>query len=386
MGTGEIIMRRHLTAMLLLCALVAVALAGKDYYEILGVDRSVNEKGLKRAFRKLSLKYHPDKNQGKKEEEAKFMEINEAYDCLSDPEKREIYDQHGEEGVKEHAKRQGGGGGGGGFGDIFDFFGGGGRRRKRDEEDDGEKRAEATTVDLRVSLEDVYLGKSMPFVVKRQVLCSQCSGSGANSPSDIEKGRKCKGQGVVMKQQQIGPGMIQQMQQECGKCKGKGKIIRKKCATCSGKGVVQNNEGDEYTIELEAGMSDGQEMRYDAAGDDHPDLRAGDLVFTVRTAPHPRFERKMHDLHYHMNISLLEALTSVDRTIKSLDNRDVPVKRSSMVTRPGDVEIIDGEGMPKPGSSRRGNLEVDFSVKFPRYLSRAQREGFRKMFAMSELD
>jgi len=373
-------------AMLVCLALLQLVAAGRhtEYYDRLGVDTGASDKQLKKAFRKMSLKYHPDKNKDNKEEaEKKFMQVNEAYEVLSDSEKREIYDRHGEEGVKENAKR-GGGGGGGGFGDIFDFFGGGGRRRGQQEEDEGEKRADPIRSDLRVSLEDIYLGKSMPFVVKRQVLCGQCSGSGAQSPSDVEKCRKCKGQGIVMKQQQIGPGMIQQIQSECTKCKGKGKVISRKCATCRGKGVVKG-EGDEYNIELEAGTADGEELRFDSAGDDHPDLRAGELVFKVKTHPHSRFDRKLNDLQHHMNISLLESLTGVNRKIKSLDERDVPIERPRVVTKPGDVEVIDGEGMPIPGSSRKGNLEVDFTVKFPRYLSKEQKEGFRAMFAMVDM-
>lgn len=341
---------------------LAICVLAEDYYASLGLTRDASDTEIRQSYRKLAKKYHPDKHKDDEEAHKKFQEIAEAYEVLSDAEKRKIYDQHGKEGLD----RQGQGAGQGGF-SIFDLFGGRGRQQQQ-------KKGPELKLNLPVTLKDLYLGTSLDFELSKQVVCDRCRGSGAKSPKHVKKCPECNGQGVKIVHHQLGPGFVQQMQQQCDKCGGKGKIVSAPCPTCRGDKVIHGTE--EVTVVVERGMTDGQEIRYPRLGDQLTDIDAvpGDLVFIVRCAPHPKFIRKGDDLHTVVPLTLAEALLGFEKTLLHLDAHEVTLERTT-ITQPGYVMKIQGEGMPqKEFPSEHGDLYVEFTVALPTSLSDADKE------------
>jgi len=341
---------------------------GKDYYELLGVSRDDTLQQIKRAYRKLSLKFHPDKHKGDKQMEQKYQEITQAYSVLSDADKRRTYDQYGEEGLQQAGKR-------GGFGDPFDFFswGFGGNRQQQQQM----KKGANVEVELQVSLTDLYVGKTLSVATKKQVLCPKCRGTGGKNPDDVTTCSVCGGSGVKVVTQQLGPGFVQKSQTTCTHCGGKGKVVKAQCPFC--KGSKTSTETDEITIVIERGMPDGHKIQFEQESDEAPDMIPGDVFFKLVTAPHRRFRRDGNDLHFTMTISLLEALVGFEKHITHLDKHKVPIIRTE-VTKPGQVIQIPEEGMPiHEYPSQTGDLFVEFTVKMPTQLTAEQKEGFRKL-------
>lgn len=263
---------------------------------------------IRKAYRKLAKKYHPDKNKGDAAAEKKFQDIAEAYEVLSDDDKRRIYDQHGKEGLKDNAQ----GGGGGGFGSMFNSFFGGQRQQQQ-------KKGPTVRIRLPVTLKDLYVGTSVEFELSKQVVCDRCRGSGAKSPKHVKKCSDCGGKGVKLVTRKLGPGFVQQMQQQCERCGGKGKVISAKCPTCSGKKVIHGT--DDLTVDVEKGMLDGQETLYPRAADQLSDIDTspGDVIFTISTQPHKRFTRSGRDLFMTQPLTLVEALTGFKKSFKHLE-------------------------------------------------------------------
>lgn len=252
----------------------------------------------------MSKLYHPDKNKGDEESSKKFVDIAAAYETLSDKDKRRIYDQGGEEALKQ---QQGGGGARDPF-DIFSGFGGfGGFGHQQQRGVAEERRGDDVRLDLDATLEDLYSGRVYEVLLKQQHLCPHCRGTGAESDSDVVKCSTCQGRGVVMKTVSLGPGFMQQMQQTCEVCGGRGKTIRHKCHVCSGRKVTTGTK--KLDVVLEMGMPDGHAIEFENAADEHPDHAPGHVIFTVRTLPHQRFTRQGHDLHVTEIISLREVRT-----------------------------------------------------------------------------
>merc|ERR1712209_354546 len=307
----------------------------------------------------------PDKNP---EAGDKFKEISMAYEVLSNPEKRKLYDQAGEQGIKE-----GGSGGGGGMNpmDIFDmFFGGGGggdpfgRGRQR-----GPRRTKNLVHQLSVSLEDMYNGTVRKLALQKNVICDGCEGIGGK-PGAVQKCPNCRGTGMQVRIQQLGPGMMQQIQSMCGECHGEGERVDPKlrCKKCNGRKV--NRERKILEVSVDKGMEDGQKITFSSEGDQEPGLEPGDIIIVLDEKEHPIFKRSGIDLIMKMDISLTEALTGLKKAVKTLDDRTLVIQTvSGEVIKTGDVKQVQGEGMPTYRNPfEKGKLIVKFAIDFPEAL------------------
>ncbi|KAF9183887.1 DnaJ- protein scj1 [Haplosporangium sp. Z 767] len=351
---------------LLLGLLATLVAAGADYYKVLGLSRSASAKEIRKQYKVLSRKYHPDKNPGNKDAHEKFVEVAAAYEVLSDKEKRSIYDRYGEEGLKQQQ------GQGQGFHDPFDifaqFFGGGSRHQHAEQE----RRGPEIHMDLEVTLEELYNGKSIEIEVSKQIVCPHCSGSGARSSEDVVTCSTCQGQGVRIVKHMLAPGMFQQFRQTCDQCGGRGKTIRTPCPVCQGSKVQRGSE--QLTIVIEPGLPDGATITFDREGDESPEVIPGDVVFEVRTRPHATFERRQDSLYTYVTITLEQALLGFNLEIVHLDGRAVKLTRGEDVTPFGFVQTLKGQGMPIKGSHGDfGDLFVEYKVAFPEKLTKDQR-------------
>ncbi|ORZ19373.1 hypothetical protein BCR42DRAFT_481559 [Absidia repens] len=341
------------------CICMTIVEAGKDYYKILDVPRDAPKSQIKKHYKKLSRVYHPDKNRDNKQAEAKFMEISDAYSVLVDDEQRSIYDRYGEEGLKQHNN-----GGGQPFQNPFDmfsqFFGGGFGGHGRQQE----KRGPNLNIELEVTLEDLYNGATVELDLSKQVVCDHCHGTGARRSEDIVGCSGCQGQGVKVKRMQIAPGMVQQFQQTCDQCDGKGKVIKHACPACSGKKLRRGNE--QYSLTVEKGMDNGQTIVMEQEGDEYPDTIPGDVIFTVATIPHVLYERQGNNLYTKQQITLVEALSGFEKSMLMLDGSSYVKLQRTGVTQYGYVQKIQGAGMPIFESYLQyGDLFVEYIVLFP---------------------
>ncbi|XVE73408.1 hypothetical protein DITRI_Ditri11bG0115600 [Diplodiscus trichospermus] len=326
----------------LLCALsyAIVAIAGKSYYEILQVPKGASDEQIKRAYRKLALKYHPDKNQGNEEADKRFADINNAYEVLSDSEKRGIYDRYGEEGLKQHAANGGRGGMGVDIEDIFSRFFRGGPA----EEEERIVKGDDVIVELEARLEDLYMGGTLKVWREKNIL----------KPAPGKRHCNCRNE---VYHRQIGPGMFQQMtEQVCEQCQN----------------VKYEREGYIVTVDIEKGMQDGQEVVFYEDGEPIIDGEPGDLKFRIYTAPHDRFRREGNDLHTTVTVTLVQALVGFEKTIKHLDDHLVEIG-SKGITKPKEVRKFKGEGMPLHFSNKKGDLYVTYEVLFPTSLTEDQK-------------
>ena len=328
------------------------------FYEVLGVSPTATESELKSAYRKLALKYHPDKNPDAGD---KFKEISHAYEVLSDPNKREVYDRYGEAGL------QGDAGGGMSAEDLFaqffggSFFGGaGGQGRSR-----GPRRCDDMPFTLPVSMEDLFKGKTTKLSVTRNIICAGCAGKGGKEGA-VRQCPGCEGRGVKVTLRQLGP-MIQQLQQVCPDCNGEGEVIREKdrCRQCNGKKVVK----DKTTLEvhIDRGTQSGHKIRFTGEADQAPGLQPGDVVITIAEREHDLFKRQGLDLFCTVQLELLTALAGGSFTVPHLDGRQLICKiHPGEVIRPGDTRVIAGEGFPEHKRvHNRGDLYIKFEIEFP---------------------
>jgi len=337
------------------------------FYDLLGVTPTASDSDLKKAYRKMALKYHPDKNPSAGE---KFKEISMAYEVLSNSEKRRLYDMHGEQGIKEG----GGGGGGGGFHspmDLFDmFFGGGGGGGSRGPR--GPRRTKNLMHQLSVSLEDMYKGTTRKLALQKNVICTDCDGLGGREGA-VQRCPNCRGTGMQVRVQQLGPGMMQQIQSVCHECQGQGERIdpKHRCKTCNGRKVTRERKILEVSVDK--GMEDGQKITFSGEGDQEPGLEPGDIIIVLDEKEHSVFKRNGIDLIMKMQISLSEALTGLKKTIHTLDNRTLVIQTvSGEVVKNGDIKCVYGEGMPTYRNPfEKGKLIIQFAVQFPERLDPA---------------
>jgi DnaJ family protein A protein 2 len=329
-----------------------------EFYDLLGVAPTADEAEIKRAYRKLALKFHPDKNPGDNEAAEKFKNLGAAYEVLSDAEKRKKYDSYGKKGLEE--------GGEGGFhdaSDIFSMFFGGGKRER------GEPKPKDIVHELGVGLEEMYSGKTKKIAVTRDRLCSQCSGQGVREGAQKTACRDCRGQGVQIRMQQLFPGMMQQVQVRCSTCRGEGMSVKPSdvCAACSGQCIVKERKILE--IRIEPGAKKGDHQRFTGEGDQHPSMKlAGDVLILFTQKPHDLFRRVGSHLLVNHTISLQEALCGFQLPLEHLDGRLLVVTiPPGQVIDPNFAWVVHREGMPLPntGGSERGNLTIHFEVEFP---------------------
>jgi DnaJ homolog subfamily A member 2 len=357
------------------------------YYDILGLGREASDSEIKKQYRKLAMKHHPDKNPNNREEnEIKFKEISTAYEVLKDPEKRKLYNDLGEEGLNG----MGGMGGGNPF-DIFEnIFGGGGfggmggfggrssnfrqRRTRR-----GKDRVE----EIPIELEDLYNCNVKKIEIKQKVCCLDCSGKGVTNSSFIKECSSCGGQGMIMKLKQVGPGMIHQTRSMCDKCQGLGKIIDPEgiCKTCNGKKVIIKNKV--INLPIEKNFKDKKKVVIPEMAHYDPDAdEQGDLILIIKILENPTFKRDGSNLLYEKNILLSEALCGFNFKLFHLDGRELKVKTNDII-KPEEEYIIRNEGLSKD-NYKNGDLIVRFKIIFPDILNKERRHYISKILPINK--
>lgn len=323
------------------------------FYDILGVSPNASEQELKKAYRKLALKYHPDKNPDAGD---KFKEISQAFDVLSDAKKRRVYDEEGEDGLKE-----GGGGERHSAMDIFDMFFGGGMRGPR-----GPRKAKDVVHQINVTLEELYNGSTRKLALQKNIICPKCDGRGGKEGA-VRTCQTCRGSGMEIRVNRLGPGMIQQMQTICSTCRGQKEIINEadRCKTCLGQKV--SREKKVLEVQIDKGMTDGQTIRFSGEGDQQPGIEPGDIVIVLDEQKHEKYERQKSNLFYKMQIQLVEALCGFKRYIETMDKRVLLIQSTpGEVIRNEELKCIDNEGMPRyKNPFEKGYLVIQFEVIFP---------------------
>ena len=360
----------------------------RDYYEVLGVSKGASDDEIKRSYRKLAKKYHPDVNPGDKEAEAKFKEIGEAYEVLSDAEKKSRYDQFGFAGVDPNYGGGAGGGFGGfggmGFDDLGDIFGSmfgggfGGSQRRRN----GPRRGSDIEESVLLSFEEAAFGIKKQLKIYVIEECEECHGSGAKSASDKQTCPHCKGTGQIKSVQNT---MFGQMinTQVCGHCRGEGTIIKNPCAKCNGKGKVKRAKNIE--VDIPAGINAGETVSYRGLGNaGSKGGPAGDLLVTVSIKRHSVFTRTGYDVNLEVPITFVQAALGADIEIPVLDpdKKYEPGKMTYTVpegTQPETVVRLRGKGIPHVRSGARGDMLVKFTVEVPKNLSTEQKDVISKL-------
>ena len=349
----------------------------RDYYEVLGVNKSSSEAEIKKAYRKEAKKYHPDLNPGNKEAEAKFKEVNEAYSVLSDPEKKSRYDQFGHAGVDPNFGAGGGGFNGAGFdfGDIFgDFFGGGfggfggGSRRN------GPRKGADLRQIVNISFEEAAFGTKKKLNINVQEKCTKCNGSGAKPGTSPVTCGRCGGSGQIQIQQRTMLGYMTNVT-TCPECGGRGKKITDPCSDCRGTGKVRENKTIE--VDIPAGIDDGQTMQLSGKGEaGERGGPNGDLLLTVRVKRHDIFRREGNDVYITMPISVVQAILGAKLKVPTIDGPveyDIPEG-----TQPGTRFRLRGKGIPFLRGRGRGDQYVIIDVEIPKNLSDKQKDVLRE--------
>lgn len=354
-------------------------MAKRDYYEVLGVGKSADEKELKSAYRKLAKQYHPDANPGDKTAEAKFKEINEAYDVLKDPQKKAAYDRFGHQAF-EGGMGGGRGPGGQGFGpefnssmsDIFedlfgDFMGGGSRGRRSSRGGSGAARGSDLRYNMEISLTEAFAGKTAQIRVPSSIGCESCGGTGAKSGSAPKTCGTCGGQGAVRSQS----GFFT-VERTCPTCQGRGQVISDPCAACAGQGRVTRERT--LSVNIPAGVEDGTRIRL--ANEGEAGVRggpSGDLYIFLSVRPHEFFQRDGADLFCKVPVSMTTAALGGEIEVPTIDGKKARVTIPEG-TQTGKQFRLKGKGMPVLRSSQTGDMYIQVAVETPVNLSRRQRE------------
>ena len=351
----------------------------RDYYEVLGVEKNATPEQIKKAYRKLAKKYHPDMNPGDDEAANKFKEVNEAYEVLSDEDKKAKYDQFGFDGLDPNFGAGGFGGGFGGFdfGDIlssvfggggFGGFGGGGGH-DRNAPMQGPNLREV----LRLTFEEAAFGCEKDIPIERIEACKECHGKGTTDPNGVQTCQRCHGTGVIQTQQRT-PFGVMQTQQECPECGGDGHIIKNPCKVCSGRGLVRRRTT--VHVKVPAGINNGQAINMHGQG--HVGRNGGpngDLIISIAVSPHPMFTRDGFDIHYTHPVSFVDATLGGELEIPTIDGK---VKYNLPAGTQGDTTFrLKGKGIPRLNKSGRGDQYVTVSIQVPTNLSAEAKSALR---------
>ncbi len=351
-------------------------MAKRDYYEVLGVDKSASADEIKKAYRKMAIKYHPDKNPGDKEAEEMFKEAAEAYDILSTPEKRQRYDQFGHAGVGSSAASGGGFSGGGfsmddifsQFGDIFGgHFGGfsGGFGGFSSRGGSRVRRGSDIRIRVKLSLSEIMKGVEKKIKINKMVVCSQCGGRGAESSADVKTCETCKGSGVVSQVMNTMFGQMQS-QSECPNCHGEGKIITKPCSKCHGSGLLKQVE--EISFKIPAGVAQGMQLTVQGKGNAAKSGGInGDLLVLIEEESDKELQRDGNDLIYSLFISIPDAILGTSVEIPAVDTK-LRIKIEPG-TQSGKILRLKGKGIPDINGYGAGDLLVYVQVWTPHSLS-----------------
>lgn len=355
----------------------------KDYYELLGVQRSASEDELKKAYRKLAMKYHPDRNPGDKVAEERFKEVSEAYEILSNPEKRKMYDQFGHAAFQQGAPGGGGGGfggfdfddvfGGGNFGgfeDVFDTFFGGGSSRRRSRSP-RKSRGSDIRADITMKLSDILHDKTLKIKVRRNEPCDACGGSGSKSGSSSSKTcPTCHGAGAVRTSQ----GFFT-VQTTCPTCHGTGQVISDPCPKCNGTGVVEKDSL--ISVKIPAGVEDGMRLRVSNEGDTGPNNGGrGDLYVQIHVKNDTDFERRGNDLYAKKLVNYPKAVFGGEVLVKTLEG-------SKTIQLPAGIQVghqlrLHGAGIPDIRTKIRGDIYYEVSIEVPKHLSKKAKDSLRQ--------
>lgn len=362
----------------------------RDYYEILGVSKSVEEGELKKAYRKVAMQYHPDRNPGDKESEEKFKEAAEAYEILSNGDKRARYDRMGHAGVDPN---YGGGGGFGGqgmsmddiyanFGNIFEdspfgsFFGGGGGGQRRSQ--GGGQKGSNLRIKIKMTLEEVHSGVKKKIRVNKQVSCQTCGGSGAKDKSSVKTCGTCHGAGAVREVRNTFLGQMQTTS-TCPTCNGAGKTVTANCTNCKGDGRVQAEETIEF--EIPAGVSDGMQLSMSGKGNaGQRGGPSGDLIITIEELAHEVLERDGNNLLFDLNINIADAAVGASIEVPTIDGKariKVPPG-----TQSGKIFRLRGKGLPGLQSYGKGDQLIQVNVWTPQKLSDEEKQLLEKLRTM----
>jgi molecular chaperone DnaJ len=364
----------------------------RDYYDVLGVSKASTADDIKKAYRKLAIKYHPDKNPDDKSAEDKFKEAAEAYEVLSNPEKKQRYDHYGHAGVGG-ASGGGGGYGGGGmnmedifsqFGDIFgggggggspfdSFFGGGGGGQQRG----GRRVAKGSNLRIKVklTLEEIANGAEKKIKVNKQIVCKTCDGSGAKDRSSISTCSTCGGQGAVRR---VTNTILGQMQTTatCPTCNGSGSQITAKCTSCHGEGTVRGEET--ITINIPAGVSDGMQLSMSGKGNAGPNGGVpGDLIILIEEIPHETLKREGNNIVYDLHVSIVDAALGFSAEVPTIDGK-AKIKIEAG-TQSGKLLRLKGKGIPEINSYHRGDEIIHVNIWTPKALSVEERMLLEKL-------
>ena len=352
----------------------------RDYYEVLGVEKNATPEQIKKAYRKLAKKYHPDMNPGDDEAANKFKEVNEAYEVLSDEDKKAKYDQFGFDGLDPNFGAGGFGGGFGGFdfGDIlssvfggggFGGFGGGGGH-DRNAPMQGPNLREV----LRLTFEEAAFGCEKDLPIERIEACKECHGKGTTDPNGVQTCQRCHGTGVIQTQQRT-PFGVMQTQQECPECGGDGHIIKNPCKVCSGRGLVRRRTT--VHVKVPAGINNGQAINMHGQG--HVGRNGGpngDLIISIAVSPHPLFTRDGFDVHYTHPVSFVDATLGGELEIPTIDGK---VKYNLPAGTQGDTTFrLKGKGIPSINGRGRGDQYVTVYIETPKNLNKEQKEALKK--------
>lgn len=349
-----------------------------DYYEVLGVERNCDTGAIKKAYRKLAMQYHPDRNSGDKEAEDKFKEASEAYSVLQDAEKRAIYDQYGHDGLNN----QGFGGGFGGFEDMFSSFGdifedlfGGGFSRGRS----GSRPQKGSDLryDLKIDFMDAVFGLETEIQINKMERCGTCNGSGAAEGSQPETCRTCRGSGQISRNQ----GFFT-VSSPCNVCGGRGKVVAEPCTTCRGSGAIRTTKT--VSVKIPPGVDDGMRLRL--SGEGEPGTNGGptgDLYVFLNVKPHKFFERRDQDVICSVGVSFVQAALGDKIMIETLEGeKELEIPKG---TQPNDLLYMKGEGIPSlRNAERRGNQIVRVEVRTPTNLSKKQEELLEEFASLEE--